>query len=282
MLWLVYVGLCLFFSVSFTLISRVSMSTTTKYTSAYTVLWEVLTGLMALPLLPFSSGNFHVDPRLAIVGIVSLILYTISNFFIFTAFKYEEASVLSVILPINNIFTFLATILIFKAVFTNFTVAGIVLILLAILLSQFFQHTFRISKGSAYGLLFAAFIGLALAFDAEVVKTFSVVTFIAAGFLVPAVLNQFVFLRPSWHELKYELTHQTFKLLLNAASQCLSTFFLYEAFTVGSTLQVVSVFALSTILTTLAGIIFLKERDHIPAKLASSVLATVGIILINH
>jgi len=164
MLWLVYVGLCLFFSVSFTLISRVSMSTTTKYTSAYTVLWEVLTGLMALPLLPFSSGNFHVDPRLAIVGIVSLILYTISNFFIFTAFKYEEASVLSVILPINNIFTFLATILIFKAVFTNFTVAGIVLILLAILLSQCFQHTFRISKGSAYGLLFAAFIGLALAF----------------------------------------------------------------------------------------------------------------------
>jgi uncharacterized membrane protein len=102
-----------------------------------------------------------------------------------------------------------------------------------------------------------------------------------AAFLFPALVNWLVFLRPKVAELRYELHTQWKAILLNAVVMDASYFCLLKAFQMGNVPQLVSLSASSTLLTTLAGIIFLREKKHVTIKLLAAGLATVGIALVQ-
>ena len=102
-----------------------------------------------------------------------------------------------------------------------------------------------------------------------------------AAFLFPAVVNLLIFLQPKVAEMRYELKVQWRVILLNAAVMDASFFFLLKAFQLGNVPQVVALSSSSTLLTALAGVVLLKEKEHMTLKVLAAGLATVGVVLLQ-
>ena len=268
------------FTVGFNIISRFSLSNT-KHEAAYTILWQVFCGLLAPLFLPFDRLSISLNPHVLLLFAISIAFWALVDAFLFSAFKYEEASVLSAILPLNFVFTFVVSVVFFKAALKPPIVIGFLIIMAASLLIGVYHTRFRPSKGVIFALLCSFFTGAALGFNSEVVKSFSIPPYMLASFLFPAVVNLFVFLRPKVSEMRYELKVQWKAILLNAVVMDASFFFLMKAFQLGNVPQVVALSASSTLLTALAGIVILKENKHRNLKIIAAALATLGVVLIQ-
>jgi drug/metabolite transporter (DMT)-like permease len=213
--------------------------------------------------------------------VLSLAFWALADAFLFSAFKFEEASVLSAILPLNFVFTFVVSTVFFGSLIKPTIVIGFIIIMLASFLVGFYKTNFRPSKGVVFALLCSFFTGAALGVNSEVVKSFSIPPYMFAAFIFPAVINFFVFLRPTGSELRYELHTQWKAILLNALVMDASFFFLLKAFQLGNVPQIVSLSASATLLTALAGILLLHERKYTTLKILAAGLATVGIVLVQ-
>lgn len=268
------------FTVAFNIISRMTLSGT-KHEYAYTILWQVCCALLALLFLPFDSFSIALTPRVLLLFALSVALWALADAFLFSAFKYEEASVLSAILPLNFVVTFVASFVLFRSMLKPTIVIGFLIIMLASFLMGFYKTHFRPSKGVVFALLCSFFTGAALGVNSEVVKSFSIPPYMFAAFLFPALINLFVFLRPTGSQLRYELHTQWKAIVLNAVVMDASFFFLLKAFQLGNVPQIVSLSASSTLLTALAGILLLQEKKHTRLKILAAGLATVGIVLVQ-
>lgn len=277
-------GLCIVmavvFTVSFNIISRISLSTT-RHESAYTILWQVCCALLAPLFLPFDRFSIAINPHVMVWFALSVVLWALVDAFLFSAFKYEEASVLATIFPLNFVFTFLVSLAFFHAGLKPTLVVGFLIIMGASLLIGVYTTRFRLSKGIVFALLYSFFLGVALGFNSEVVKSFSIPPYMFVAFLFPAVVNLWLFLRPKRVELRYELRVQWKAILLNAAVMDASFFCLLKAFQLGNVPQVVALSASSTLLTAVVGIVVLKEEKHRTLKLVAAGLATLGVVLVQ-
>ena len=274
------IALAIVFTVGFNIISRISLSKT-KYEYAYTILWQVFCALLAPLFLPFDRFSIAVNPHVLLLFTLSVALWALVDAFLFSAFKHEEASVLAAIFPLNFVYTFVISAVFFQAGIKPTLVIGFLIIMAASLLIGLYHTRFRPSKGIVLALLYSFFLGAALGFNSEVVKSFSIPPYMFAAFLFPAVANLLLFLRPKVVELRYELQVQWKAILLNAAVMDASFFFLLKAFQLGNVPQVVALSASSTLLTALVGIVLLKEDKHRTLKIVAAGLATVGIILVQ-
>lgn len=277
-------GLCIVlavvFTVSFNIISRISLSTT-RHESAYTILWQGCCALLAPLFLPFDGFSIAVNPHVVLWFALSVVLWALVDAFLFSAFKYEEASVLAAIFPLNFVFTFVVSVVFFQAGIKPTLVVGFLIIIVASLLIGVYCTRFRLSKGIVFALLYSFFLGAALGFNSEVVKSFSIPPYMFAAFLFPAAANLLLFLRPKGAELRYELRVQWKAILLNAAVMDVSFFFLLKAFQLGNVPQVVALSASSTLLTAVVGIVVLKEEKHRTLKIVAAGLATLGVVLVQ-
>jgi drug/metabolite transporter (DMT)-like permease len=222
-----------------------------------------------------------LTPQVLLLFALSVVLWALVDAFLFSAFKYEEASVLAAVFPLNFVFTFAISVLFFHAGFKVTILIGFLIIVAASLLVGVYHTRLRRSRGILFALLYSFFLGAALGLNSEVVKSFSIPPYMFAAFLFPAVANLFLFLRPKVAELRYELRVQWKAILLNAAVMDASFFFLLKAFQLGNVPQVVALSASSTLLTALAGIVLLKEDKHRTLKIVAAGLATLGVVLVQ-
>jgi drug/metabolite transporter (DMT)-like permease len=274
------IALAVGFTVSFNIISRMSLATT-RHESAYTILWQMFCALLAPLFLMFDRFSVSFNPQVLPLFLISIVLWALVDAFLFSAFKYEEVSILSAIFPLNFLFTFVVSVVFFHSPIKPMIVVGFLIVMFASMLVGLYHTRFRPSKGVIFGLLYSFFLGVALGLNSEVVKSFSIAPYMFAAFLFPALTNLFVFLRPKRTQLRYELKVQWKKILLNAAVMDASFFFLLKAFQLGNVPQVVALTASSTLITALAGVVLLKEDKHIALKIIAAVLATVGLILVQ-
>lgn len=123
----ILLGLCIVlaigFTVSFNIISRMSLSTT-SYEHAYTILWQMFCALLAPLFLLFDQFSISFDPHVLPLFALSIVLWALVDAFLFSAFKYEEASVLSAIFPLNFLFTFVVSVVFFHSVIKPTIVIG--------------------------------------------------------------------------------------------------------------------------------------------------------------
>ena len=276
----VCIALAIVCTVGFNIISRINLSTT-RHEYAYTILWQVFCALLAPLFLPFDRFSIAVNPHVLLLFAVSVALWALVDAFLFSAFKHEEASVLAAIFPLNFVFTFAISAVFFQAGVKPALVVGFLIIMAASLLTGLYHTRLRPSKGMVFAFLYSLFLGAALGFNSEVVKSFSIPPYMFAAFLFPAAANLLLFLRPKVAELRHELRVQWKAILLNAAVMDASFFFLLKAFQLGNVPQVVALSASSTLLTALAGIVILKENKYMALKIIAAALATLGVVLVQ-
>jgi uncharacterized membrane protein len=237
--------------------------------------------LLSPLFLPFDGFSVKVNPHVLLLFALSMTLWALVDAFLFSAFKYEEASVLAAIFPLNFVVTFAISVVFFSSVISSMVIFGFLLIMTASLMIGMYKTNFRPSKGIVFAFLYSFCTGAALGVDSGVIKHFSIPPYMLAAFLFPAIINLFIFLRPKRSEMQYELKKQWKMILLNAAAMDASYFFPLKAFQLGNVPQIVSLSASSTLLTALAGIVFLKEKENITIKIIAAVLATLGVVLIH-
>ena len=275
-----FISLYILFTVAFNLISRVSLSAT-RYEYAYTTVWQLLSGFLSLLFIPFDTLSLNLNPHVLLLLVISASFWALVDAFLFSAYKHEEVSTLSAILPLSYAFTFVISVLFFQALVKPSIVVGFIIIMVASFWIGFYRTQLKPSKGVIFALLSSFFSGAALGLNSEIVKSFSIPLYMFVAYIFPALVNFFIFLRPKVSEVHYELKTQWKAIFLNAVVIDISYFFLLKAFQTGKVSQVVPLLATSTLLTALAGIVLLKEKKNRAIKVLAAALATLGVILVQ-
>ena len=146
-------GLCIVFAIGFTVvfnvISRLSLSTT-KHEMRILFCGNCFAGCWppcSCRLIPFHRAY----PACAAVVRGFVAFRALADAFLFSAFKFEEASVLSAIFPLNFVFTFVVSMVFFEAWIKLIIVFGFIIIMLAsFFLIGFYKTNFRPSKGVVF------------------------------------------------------------------------------------------------------------------------------------
>ncbi len=281
MLWIFYLAISIIFFTIFSILTRIGLEQTT-YPRAYTVISEYLCGIIALIFLPlFGLGNIsQVRTQTIILLFVAIIAYAISNFFRFDSFKYEEASVLSAIFPLNNIFAILISIFFFNKSFYTNTGIGLAIILLSSILIGFSHKKLQLSKGIVYAIISAVFLGFAVGLAGSMLTYFSPPFFLALLYFIQAIISHAIILRTPLYELKHEFMVTGDLLLLSSALLTMSFLLYLVCFTIGNITQVIAVNSFSTITVTICAIIFLHERTRVDTKIICSLIAILGMLVI--
>ncbi len=278
MLLYLFIGLFILFETLNSVLRRKALRKT-KYEYAFTILWQLSAGILMILTLPFVKNYGTFNLKILILFGISIFFWALTNAFLFTAYKYEEVSVLSPISPLYNIIAFTIAVVFFSAHINNWVIVGFILIICASLLSGFYMTKFKPSKGVVYFLLSLFFEGIAFGLSIPVTKIYSSFIYIATCFTIPGLINFFIFLRPRVSHLQYEINVQWKTIIACAVIVDLVYVFEYAALKIGNVSQVVSLSAATTFLIVISGIIFLKERKNVPIKIIAALLAIAGALL---
>ncbi|MFI5265369.1 MAG: DMT family transporter [Candidatus Levyibacteriota bacterium] len=282
MSWLLFALLSVFFFSLSSLIQRVLMKKEQNDAYVYSVVFQLL-GALIIGIFAFSKG-FIMPPiaSLPINFILLTVLYGFGTLCMFNAFKYLEASEVTMLGASRAVITILSAVFILSEIFTFNNGVGTILILFAVVLITYEKKSFKLNKGTLYALGMALFFGLALTNDTYLIKFVDVFSFTTFGFLLPGLF--LILIKPTIiPKLKVFLNPKIFgKMFLLDFIYAAGSICFYYAIEQGAhASQAVPIMQSTVIVTVILAAIFLKERDHLLKKLIGAILITMGILLLK-
>lgn len=280
--WIVFALASVFlFSIS-TLIQRVLMKDDKSDAHAYSIVFQIL-GAVVVGAFAFYRG-FVMPPisQYPINFLLLTVLYGAGTYCLFNAFKYLEASEVTIITSSRVVITITSAVLLLGEVFNFQKVVGTALILLSVILISQGSKKIRLNKGVYYALGMAAFYGLAITNDTYLLKYVDIFSFTTVGFLFPGLF--LILVKPkTLLKLKPFFKPKIFsKMLILDICYGTAAIFFYTAIERGATAsQITPILQSVVIVVVVLGAIFLKERDHLVKKFICAVLVTIGVLLIK-
>lgn len=269
------------FSLS-TLLQRILMKDNKADSVAYSLFFQICTGVVIL-VYAFFAG-FHM-PNLLLYPLNTFIMisfYAAANIFIFKSLSFIEASEFTVLFVTRAFWTILAAVLFLGEKFLPIQILGTCLIVGSVLLVSFKKKDFKFNKGSLYALLGALFLGLAFTNDAYLVGHFDAASYTGIAFILPG-LGIALYSPKSLKKMKPLFRPETLiKLIILSIVYGTAAVTVYLAYQMGHNAAVLGAISqLSTILTVLLAIVFLKETSVLWKKAFGAVVAFIGVILIG-
>ncbi len=271
----------LLFSVS-SLLQRVLMKDEQSNAHAYSIVFQILLGVI-VGLVAVLKG-FVMPPiaQFPINFLLVAVLYGLGTLFVFNAFKYIEASEVTIITSTRTIVTIISAIFLLGEVFDLKKALGTLLILFSAYLISRNKKKFKVNKGVLYALGMAACYGLAITNDTFLLKHVEVFSFLTVSSLLPgffliavkpkALLELGQFLKPK----------VLAKMLILTVFYAGGAALFYFAIIIGAKAsQITPISQSSVIVTVILAAIFLNERDYLLKKIFSAVLVTIGVLLIK-
>lgn len=252
-----------------------------KHMRSYTIIWELCIAAVGLLFIPFFPFSFSIAPNILILVCLSAILYSFSNFFRVQSFRYEDVGTISSLLPISSIFTVLTSIIFFHSAASAHTILGFIIIIIATALISIQKVVKMQDRGMYFAFFYLMLSGIAVAIDASVISWYSIPLYLCVSNFLQATMSRFVFLRPYHTTFTEELKREGKSIAIPAFFLATGNIFLLKAFTLGHTIQIISVRSSLTLLVIILAIYLFHEKDRIPTKLLCAILAVVGIIIIN-
>ncbi len=226
--------------------------------------------------------GFHIPPLSFWPYLLSAaLLYALGTLFGFRAIKIIEASEMSILSGAGVIVTIIISFFFLHERLTIMQLTGAALVLLAILLVKYERRTFKINKGTGFALLGTACYGLAVTFDAFMLKSFDVFSYIPIMSFLPGVL--LIIMYPKKIPVLFgEIKKINGNLIIYSFLYVVGALSFYVPIHNGTLVSQMSVVGRVTIvLTVVLAAIFLKERSHVGKKILGAILTTVGIFLIR-
>lgn len=269
------------FAVS-TILQRVIMRDAQSDSIAYSIFFQFVTGVI---VAIFALVHGFIVPNLfAYIPniILMIVFYSAANIFILKSLQLIEASEFTVLFVTRAFWTILVAILFLGEKFSLIQFVGTLFVLAGVIVVSYKKNKFKINKGAIFAILGAFCLGVAFTNDAFLVRHFDVMSYEALAFILPSIAIAVVFPK-SLKKMKPlfkvpTLTKISFLSLIYAIS-AVTVFLAYQ---VGrNAAQLGALNQLSTVITVIFAIIFLKETSDLWKKVLGSVLAFIGAVLIG-
>lgn len=206
----------------------------------------------------------------------------IATLCLFKAYKYCEASEVTIITASEALVTIIVAIVFLGDKFTIVNVLGTLLILLSVFIVSFKQNKFRWNIGVLFAFGYSLFGGIATVNDAYMLHFSDTLSYLAVGFLTPGLFMMLV---------KFSAVKKIKPLLRPAIFKKNIIFtFLYTtagiayffALSTGGQVSLVGTIAQATVvLTVFLATFALNEQDHMLKKSICAILVSVGVLLLR-
>lgn len=281
-MWFFYVSLTVFFGVVTSLLMRI-LAVKSQDPRVFSVVFNSWAAFFAILLILLTGSLEHFtwpSAKIIFLTLLAFLLWGGYERLHFYVRKQIEASVTTILSRLGPVVTFIASIILLNESLSFRKVIGAGLIILGNLLMVWKNQVFTGKlKYLGLALLVYSLMGLGWTVDKIISPSYpsSIYTFMIWFFPILIIVLPGVSLK----ELGREWEIAGWKVVLIALFNVLSYFFLIRAFALEEASKVIMVFSTESIFVVLAGIMFLKERTHIPRKILAATIAIVGVFLIK-
>jgi drug/metabolite transporter (DMT)-like permease len=249
---------------------------------ASSIVFQVVTGVV-IGVFAFTQGFKSFDIKPILFNLIAMaFLYGIGNAFLFQAFKYSEASKVSVLFASRALWSIIAAIFFLSEVFNATQAFGTLLIISSIVIISGSSLKFKFDRGEISALLAAISFGLAFVNDAFIVRNLDVPTYLTLAFIIPGLLVGLLFPKSLKNIPQFLKPAKLARLILLGIIYGISAITIFLAYQKGNNAaQIAPLQQTTTILTVILAIIFLRESSNILKKIAAAVISAIGIILLR-
>ncbi|HEX8965850.1 MAG TPA: EamA family transporter [Patescibacteria group bacterium] len=267
-----------------TVLQKVLLKNNKSDPITYAIVFEFLCAI-AIGIYAFFEGFILPKDIITLLPniLLATILYSAGNIFLFKSLKLIDASEFTVLFVTRGIWIIITAVLFLHERFSYMQDAGTALVLLGVILVTIRKHAIQMNRGVWYGLLSAFFFGVAFPNDGYVVTHFThPVTYSFIIFILPALALMAVYPKKT-----IAIPNMMNKALL---VRIIILSIIYAIFGVtillaykygGDASQIGAISQISTIITVLLSIIFLKETSDLWKKVIGALLGFLGVILIK-
>lgn len=281
MTWQFFLTVSILTTVAITLIQRLLMRAEKSNPIAYAILFQILGG--------FFAGFYTLFRGFTIEGITGAIpnvllmpfIWAGANYFLLTAIKYIEASDFTIIFASRAIWTIVVAMIFLNEPFAMSQVIGTLLIILSVIIVSWQKTQLKINKRTVFAVIGSAFFGIGLVNDSFIVRNVDVPSYFAIAFLTSSILLWMLFPKATREILPLFREKTFFAMLLLSFLTATTALTYFWAYQIGRNAAVLSsINQISTVLTVIAAIIFLKERTSVTKKIIAGLISVLGVILV--
>jgi drug/metabolite transporter (DMT)-like permease len=282
MTWLNLTFLSVLFFTLLPLFQR-KVAVKSRFSRATAVLFVLSTAPFCVAILLMNGSlknlRFPSDPLAWVSLLAAVVFYGLFERGRFIAAKKLEASTLSVISNVSLIVAFIGSMFFYSETLTLLKLVGALMIFTA-LLAISYQGKMKLTslKNTLIGVLVYSLLGLGWMLDKKGANYFGADIYNFLAWILPIVIVIFPKIKIS--ELKYEIKNTGAILIIPAFLNVAGYFLQLKAMETGNATQIIPIVQTSTLLTVIAGIIFLGEKDAVVKKIFAAVLALIGSYLL--
>ncbi len=235
---------------------------------------KVIIFIVALPFFYYFTVNLENILLLLILGLVEFI----SVYVFMKMHAYIEISISSIVAKLRLVWTPIIAFLILHEALKNSEYVGIFVIFLGLIITVS-PRKIIFDKGIKFALLSSMIvpvISVLLKRTSDFSSTSIQMVFMGlpAVFLFPVITK-------NWKTRVINIYKKSFReIFIATIFNCSAMALLILAFKVGSVGKVASVYQSMTIISVIAGILLLKERENVAKKLIGAAVTTIGIMLL--
>jgi len=281
--WITFVIL----SILFASISRILQKMLFKEEKADPILgavsFQYAVCLIILIYSLFTGFNLNGYENYIHLLIISGLVYALGNVLMFKAFKIAQASQVTIALSSTAIWTVMASIILLKETLTIVVIVGICLVVFSLILTNINgENKINLKKkGIIYSLAAAVLFGIGFTIDALAIGDRDVDSYLVLAFFLPATFVFIYYFKHIQKVIKVKSSINYREIILTSVLYAFSNIFIFTAYQAGGNASIISPLQqVSTILTVILAILFLKERDNIKFKIVASIISIIGVILL--
>ncbi|MDP3093555.1 MAG: GRP family sugar transporter [bacterium] len=248
---------------------------------AFVFLIDFLSAFFLIPIVFLEQKYYRLDLNLLVFIIFVTLIYAVTDILFIKARQMEEVSTVSMVVQAGLVWSLFGGAIFFRESLLLNKIAGVCLIAAGNIVALWQGQGIKLSRGLK--LLFLATLLFTVSslidkymvgnvFSPALYKTF---TFLITSFWI------FCFMPNRVKRIKDELKLQKWTVVLTGLSFCLGIFFFIKALQVGEASRVLPVQNISLILSVLAGIFILKEKERLWQKIVGLLVVFIGVLCLT-
>ena len=282
MAWIYFAISVVFINTSLDLLQRI-LSVKTENPRSLAFIFNLYGVIFAIVVSILTGWIYKFEFLFTIPNVVIVLvggfLYGTFEKFRFRAAKNLEASVLITLFTVAIAINFIGSVIFFHEPITFTKLLGLGLIISGILLVSN-KSLRKLNKNHLYiGVLTATILGFAWLNDKLGTSYFNPETYTLLMWILPL----FIVYSPkiSFRVYKSDMVSGSWKLILMAALNVCSYFLFLSGLRLAESSRFIPITQTSILTTVLAGVLLLKETDHVKQKIIASILAFAGVFFLT-
>ena len=250
------------------------------------VLLTTFAGVLSLLISPIIGGiSFSGFSDYWLAASIMVVSQAFGNILFFKGMKSLDAGTAQIGFSSIIIWGAILSVVFLGSSFSLAQVLGILLLMFAIVMVQYKKGSRKLDNGILLIVGSAVLFAIFQVASADLSKTISSGAYLLLAYLGSSILLGILYhkkLVSDWHKLKHQLKHTSWNTLFASGTSLLYFVFSFYAYREAPDSGVVVVLLTAqVILSVILGIIFLKERDNMPKKLAAGIVAVIAGILVK-